>query len=63
MSPGLQPVGERHDAAVDLGPDAAVADVGVDGVGEIDRRRPGRQALHLALGREDVDLVVEQVDA
>ncbi len=59
----LQPVGERDDAAVDLGSDAAVADVGVDGVGEIDRSRARGQALDLALGREDVHLVVEQVDA
>ena len=44
-------------------PDAAVADVGVDGVGEVERRRAGGQALHLALGREHVHLVREEVDA
>ena len=54
---------ERHDAAVDLGADGLVADVGVDGVGEVDRRRALRQRLHLALRREDVDLVVEEVGA
>ena len=46
-----------------LAPTAVVADVGVDGVGEVDRRAAGRQALHVALGREDEDLVLEQVDA
>src|SRR3712207_8518787 len=35
----LEGVGERHDAAVDLGPDAAVADVRVDVVREVERRR------------------------
>ena len=59
----LQPVVQRHDAAVDLRADGAVADVGVHGVGEVDRRRVGRQHLDLALRREDVDLVVEEVGA
>ena len=54
---------QRDDAAVDLRADRAVADVGVDGVGEVDRRRVGRQHLDLALRREDVDLVVEEVGA
>ena len=48
--------------AVDLRADAAVADVGVDLVGEVERRRARRQRLDLALGREDEDLVLEQVD-
>ena len=53
---------ERHQAAVDPRPDAAVAHLGVDGVGEVDRRRAGRQRDDLALGREDVDLVLLQVE-
>ena len=40
---------QRHDAAVDLGADAGVADIGVDRVGEIDRRRAARQRDQPAL--------------
>ena len=58
----LQLVVQRDDLAVDLRADAAVADVGVDGVGEVERGRAGGEVLHLALRREDEDLVLEQVD-
>ena len=44
MSPDLQLVVQRHDLAVDLRADAAVADVGVDLVGEVQRRRARRPA-------------------
>src|SRR5919201_920694 len=54
---------ERDDAPVDLRADRAMADVGVDCVREVDRRGPGRQRLHLALRREDVHLLVEEVGA
>ena len=47
---------------IHLGGDAAVADVGVHGVGEVDHGGAARQAQDLALGREHVDLVGEQVD-
>ena len=57
----LQRVVERHDLAVDLGPDAAVADVRVDLVREVERRGARRQRLDLALGREDEHLVLEEV--
>src|SRR5256885_3373031 len=60
--PVLQLVVERNHAAVDLGPDAAVADLGVDAVGKVDGRRVRRQGDHVAARREDVDLVLEQVD-
>jgi uncharacterized protein YejL (UPF0352 family) len=36
---GLQAVVERHDAPVDLGATAVVADLGVHAVGEVQRRR------------------------
>ena len=49
MSPDLQLVVQRDDLAVHLGADAAVADVGVDRVGEVERRRAGGEVLHLAL--------------
>ena len=62
MSPGAQLVVQRHDVAVDLGPDAAVADVGVDGVGEVERGRAAGEVLHFALRGEDEDLVLEEVD-
>lgn len=35
---GFEGVSERHHAAVDLGAAAAIADLRVDGVGEIQRR-------------------------
>ena len=54
---------ERDDAAVHLGAHSAVANVGVDRIGEVDRRRARRQNLHLALWREDVDLVGEEIGA
>ncbi len=58
----LEPVVERHEAVVDLGPDRAVADVGVDPVGEVERRRAGRQVLDVALRGEHEDLVLEDVE-
>src|SRR4051794_20530910 len=59
----LQLVVQRHDLAVDLGADAAVADVGVDLVGEVEWGRADGERLDLALGREDVDLVLHQLGA
>ena len=53
---------ERHQAAVDPGPDAGVADLGVDGVGEVDRRGALGQGDHPALRGEDEDLVLLEVD-
>ena len=52
---------QRHDAPVHLGADAGVADVGVDGVGEIDGRGVARQHDHFAARREGVDLFGVQV--
>ena len=49
---------QRHDAAVDLGPDRAVAEPGVDGIGEIDRGRALGQLDQLALGGEGEDPVL-----
>jgi hypothetical protein len=54
---------QGDDAAVDLGADRAVSDVGVNGIREVDRRRPGGQRLHLSLRREDVHLFVEDIHA
>jgi len=39
-----------------------VPDLGVDAIREVDRRRIGREVQHITLGREHVDLVLEQVD-
>src|SRR5204863_6129729 len=58
----LELVVERDDLAVDARADAAMADLRVDLVGEVERRGPGRERLDLALRREDEDLLVEQVD-
>src|SRR3954463_9699619 len=57
----LERVVQRHDLVVDLRAYAAVADVGVDLVGEVERRRAGGQRLDLALRGEDEDLLVEEV--
>ena len=62
VSPDSQRRVERHQPAVDPRADAAVPDLGVDRVGEVDRRRAGRQRDDLALRREDEDLVLLEVD-
>ncbi len=57
----MQLVLERHQAAVDLGADARVPDLGVHGVGEVDRGRPDRQRDHPTLRGEHEDLVLLEV--
>ncbi len=61
-SPLLQARVDRHVAAVDVGADRSVADVGVNRVGEIERRRAPRQRDEAALGREAEHLVLEQLE-
>ncbi len=46
---GAQLGAQRHHAAVDLGADAGVADLGVNGVGEVDRRAVGGNHNDLSL--------------
>src|SRR5688572_3494145 len=53
---------QRNQPPIDLRRDAAVADVGVHGIGKVDTGRAARQAAYFALGREHVNLVREQVD-
>ena len=53
---------QRNRAAIHLRADRRVADVGVDRIGEVDRRRPLRQRDQPALGREAEHLVVEQLE-
>ncbi len=53
---------ERDESSVDPRADAAVPHLGVDRVGEVDGLRPGGKGDHLALRREDEDLVLLQVD-
>src|SRR5579883_2220706 len=60
--PRLEAVVERHEPAVHLGPGGVVAHVRVDPEGEVHGRGPGRQVDDVALGREDEDLVLEEVD-
>ena len=50
-----------RDAIVDFGADHGVAHAGVDGIGEVNRCRAGRQGDHLASGAEDKHLIVEHV--
>ena len=52
---------ERHEASVHLRADAVVAEIGVDAVSEIDRRRARGEVFDLSLGRVDEDLVLEDV--
>ena len=59
---GAQLVAQRNHASVDLGADASVADLGVNGVGEINGGGVARQDDHLALGREGVDLFGVEID-
>ena len=53
---------KRHEAAIHLRRDAALADARVHGIGEVDAGRAARQPHDVALWREHVDLVGEQVD-
>ncbi len=53
---------QRHDAAVDLRADAAIADLGMDGIGEIDRTGAARQRDEIAFGREAEHLVLEHLE-
>src|SRR5205085_11503353 len=57
-----QLVAERLDLAVDPRAGDVIAQLGVDLVGEVDRRRAAREDTDVALGREDVDLVLEEID-
>src|SRR6202023_1514967 len=52
----LQAMVERDHPAVDLGADAAMADVGVNPVREVDSRRALWQRAHVTTRREDEDL-------
>ena len=53
---------ERHETSVHLRAHAVVPDLGVHGVGEVDRRRALDERDDPALGREDVDLVLAEVE-
>lgn len=50
------------DAAVDLCADHVVADVGMDAVSKVDRRRTGGEVYNIALRGEHKDLVGKEVD-
>ena len=54
--------GERHVPAVHDGADRSVADIGMDGIGEIDRRGTARQRDEAALRGEAEDLILEQFE-
>jgi len=60
--PGLEAGGERDQAAVHLGSDASVADLGVDGVGEVDRCCPRRQRLGVTPRGEHYHLILIEVE-
>ncbi len=54
---------QRHDALVDLGTPAAVADIGMNRIGEIEHGRTARQVDHLALRRQQVDAILDNLGA
>ncbi len=58
----LEAVVQRDQPVVDLRADRAVADVGVDPVGEVERRAARGQVLHIAARREHEHLVLEDVE-
>jgi hypothetical protein len=53
---------ERHQLAVDPRPGAVVPELGVDLVGEVERRHAAREGEDVPLGGEDVDLLRVEVD-
>ena len=53
---------QGHRFEIDAAGDAAIADVSMHRVGEIDGRRPTRQRQDLATRREHVNLARKQVD-
>ena len=53
---------DRHMTAVDVGGNGLVADVGVDGIGKIERRRTARQRDEPSLRREAENLIVEEFE-
>src|ERR1019366_5331839 len=59
---GMKLVAEGNHASVDLGAGATVANLGVNGIGEVDGRGFARQDQDLALGREGVNLFRVEID-
>ena len=47
---------------VDLGATAAVTDIGVNGIGKVDRRAAVGKLDDIALRRENVDMILKQLD-
>ena len=58
-----QRAGQRHDAPVHARAAAAVSQVGMHVVREIERRGARRQVHDFTLGRERVDAILEQLGA
>src|SRR5258708_5486529 len=59
---GVNVMPQGHHTAIDLGADAGVADLGVNGVSKIDRRGVARQHYNFPLGRKGVNLFGIEVD-
>src|SRR5690606_22965319 len=56
-------MGQGHDASVDLGAATAVPDIGMDDVGEIEDGGALGQVDHLALRRQQIDAVFDDIGA
>ena len=61
ISPFFQRPIQRHHSGIDSGSGAAVAHLGVNAVGKVNWGRALRQGNHVAVGREHIDIIVEQV--
>ena len=59
---GAQLVPERHELAVDLCANTAVAELSMNFVGEIERSCTDRQRTDFTFGREDEDLLIVLVE-
>ncbi|RMS15574.1 hypothetical protein ALP72_05645 [Pseudomonas coronafaciens pv. coronafaciens] len=59
---GLQAVVERHDPPVDLRAPTVMADLGVNPIGKVQRRRPLGQVDGVPVRREDIDPVRFDID-
>src|SRR5664280_581022 len=58
---GLQFVVKRNKLVIDLGTPAAIANVGMDMIGKVDRGGTSRQVDDIAVRCEDVDAILENI--
>ena len=59
---GFQLGAQRHHDVIDTRGNGFMTDIGVYGIGKVNRRRTLRQGEDFAFGRQDIDFVGEQID-